>query len=165
MKTLCIIRHAKAAHASPLESDHDRPLDDRGKSDAALAGVQLFMRGLLPDGMLASSARRTRDTASILARELSFPEEAIQLSDELYNASPAAMREALAALDAGARTVFLVGHNPEISLLGEELTGHALGSLPTCGIVCVDLAIDGWEELHRTRTGMLRFLEVPGTFR
>lgn len=165
MKTLCIIRHAKASHAEPLQPDRDRPLAERGKSDAALMGMRLLIRGLLPDMILASSARRTSSTAAIIARELSCSEEKLLLSDELYDGSPHSFRRALAELPDDVRIAFLVGHNPEVTQFSEQLSGRVLGSLPTCSVVCVDLEIARWEELNHTGEGTLRFLDMPRTFR
>jgi phosphohistidine phosphatase len=165
MKTLCIIRHAKASHAEPLQPDRDRPLAERGKSDAALMGMRLLIRGLLPDMILASSAQRTRSTAAIIARELALPEEKLLLSDELYDGSPHAFRSTLAELPDDVRVAFLVGHNPEVTQFSEQLSGRVLGALPTCSVVCVDLEIAHWEEMHHVREATLRFLEMPRTFR
>ena len=38
MKTLLILRHAKAAPKGPNISDHDRPLDELGEADPHLMG-------------------------------------------------------------------------------------------------------------------------------
>jgi phosphohistidine phosphatase len=38
MKTLLILRHAKAVSKDPSLSDHDRPLDNLGENDALHMG-------------------------------------------------------------------------------------------------------------------------------
>jgi phosphohistidine phosphatase len=164
MKTLCIIRHAKASHGEPLQPDHDRPLEDRGRSDAAVMGRMLRERGLLPDTILSSTAARAKTTAAILARELER-EDRVLLLDDLYDASPRVYRRALAELPGDAGTAFLVGHNPELTAFCEEMTARRFGSIPTCGIVCIDLPCLQWDELNRGQTGSLRFLEAPKQFR
>lgn len=60
-RTLILLRHAKAQHPAGLP-DLDRPLTDRGHADATAAGAWLASHGYVPDLVLCSPARRTRQT-------------------------------------------------------------------------------------------------------
>ena len=60
MKTLLILRHAKSGWDVPNIADHDRPLTERGKKDAKRIGQLLLERGLVPDQMISSTAKRAR---------------------------------------------------------------------------------------------------------
>ena len=68
MKTIVIARHAKSDWATGL-SDHDRPLNARGKLDAPRMGQALNELGFQPDLIISSSAVRARTTAEIVAKE------------------------------------------------------------------------------------------------
>ena len=46
---LILTRHAKSSWDDPLMSDHDRPLNERGKAAAADLGNWLASRGYVPD--------------------------------------------------------------------------------------------------------------------
>ena len=86
--------------------------------------------GLLPRRILASSARRTEQTARILLEHLQLPREALQLLDSLYNADAATLRAALQSGAAEGSPVLVVAHNPGISelarVLSEDRTSGAL---------------------------------------
>lgn len=67
--------------------DHDRPLSERGRSAAPVMARWLEARDLRPDRVLGSSARRARETATVMHDALpSLPEP--EVSEALYNADP-----------------------------------------------------------------------------
>ncbi len=109
MQRLILFRHAKAERRADSGEDHDRDLTDRGRSDAALMGRLLAARGLVPDRVLVSGAKRTRSTWSAMAG--CFPAAEVVVDEALYNAPAQAL---LAAAQAGpeAGTVMVIAHNP-----------------------------------------------------
>ena len=66
MRRLLLLRHAKSSWADPGVRDHDRPLNDRGRTAAPLVGGYLRAHDLIPDRVLCSSARRTCETLALL---------------------------------------------------------------------------------------------------
>ena len=69
-RELLILRHAKSAWDTPAETDFDRPLNGRGKRDAPRIGAWLMAQALLPDHVIASPARRARQTTRRVCKEL-----------------------------------------------------------------------------------------------
>jgi phosphohistidine phosphatase len=67
MKSVLILRHAKSSWKHPELSDHDRPLNKRGKRDAPIMGRLLKKEDLVPDIIMTSTAIRARSTAEPLA--------------------------------------------------------------------------------------------------
>ena len=61
-RQLFVLRHAKSSWDDPGLDDHDRPLAPRGQRAVKLLGEHLRDRGVEPDQVLCSSARRTRET-------------------------------------------------------------------------------------------------------
>lgn len=154
MRTLLILRHGKAA---PDEggSDAARPLTARGKREAELIGQLLRSDDLAPDRILASNARRARDTAREAASAAHFS-GAIDELDELYLAEPEAYITAVRRNAPDAQRVLLVGHNPGLEALALILTGDPV-ALPTGGLVVCHLPIASFAELTpRVRGKMLR---------
>ena len=152
---MLILRHGKAA---PEEgsSDAARPLTPRGKRDAELMGQLLRTADLVPDRILASSARRTRDTARQAASAAQFSGSVDEL-EELYLAEPEAYITAVRRHAPDAQRVLLVGHNPGLEALALILTGDPV-SLPPAGLVVCSLPIATFAELvPRVRGEMLRF--------
>ena len=86
-KTLLIMRHAKSSWSDDQVSDHERPLTARGKREAELMGRELVRRGLAPDLILTSTAKRARSTAKRVAAQPGIG--AVRTDDDhLYESSP-----------------------------------------------------------------------------
>ena len=156
MRTLLILRHGKAA---PDESGGDaaRPLTARGKREAEQMGRLLLSENLVPDRILASQARRTRETASQAAAATHFS-GAIDELPELYLAEPEAYITAVRQHAPDAQRVLLVGHNPGLEALALILTGDPV-SLPPAGLVVCTLPIGSFAELvPQVRGKMARFV-------
>lgn len=119
-------------------------------------GALLRKDDLVPDRILASSARRTRETAGQAAAAAHFS-GAIDELDELYLADPEAYITAVRRNAPDARRVLVVGHNPGLEALALILTGDPV-ALPPAGLVVCSLPIASFAELvPRVRGEMLRF--------
>ena len=77
-RTLVMIRHAKSSWANPLQSDFERPLNERGQHDAPMMGERLKTLNIMPDLVIASPAKRAKQTAKKIAAALGYEEEKIQ---------------------------------------------------------------------------------------
>ena len=64
--SLLIMRHAKSSWKFDDLSDHDRPLNGRGRRAAKAVGQVLRARSLFPKTLWSSDSTRTRETASYL---------------------------------------------------------------------------------------------------
>lgn len=133
-RTLYLVRHAKSSWKTSLP-DRQRPLNQRGLRDAPAMGRRLAARKVLPDLLLCSPAIRARETAELMATTLGFPQQSIQLAEELYLASPTQWLRVIEALPDQRRTVMLVGHNPGITEVARELAHREVQDLPTCAVV------------------------------
>lgn len=146
---LILIRHAKSSWDDPLHSDHDRPLNARGRDAADRVGIWLAAQGHLPQAALVSSARRTCETWERIAQHLPQP-PAPRILPALYAAQPAVMLRALR--DAPAPTVALLGHNPGIAAFAALLLRHPpdhprFADYPTAATLVAEFAIDDWAAL------------------
>lgn len=145
MKTLLILRHAKSSWKDDELPDHDRPLNKRGKQDAPRMGKLLRDEDLIPDLILSSDAERARATAELVVEECHYEGEITYLRD-LYAAEAEAYLEALAQLGGESPRVMVVGHNPGLEELVQDLTGE-YQPLPTAALAQVALPLDHWSEL------------------
>src|SRR5256885_11301651 len=91
MKRLTLMRHADARWNDPAITDLERPLNRRGTAAAEVMARRLLDLELIPDLLLASPARRTHQTADIVARELSLPAGRVRREEALYLASASDM--------------------------------------------------------------------------
>jgi phosphohistidine phosphatase len=160
MKNLLLIRHAKSCWDDPSLSDRERPLNKRGKRDAPGLGKLLKERGLHPDLILSSPAKRALKTAKLIAEELGYPKKQIEVREDIYGQGLDALVELIGELDDGLKKVFLIGHNPELTDLANRLSGAGIHSVPTCGIVSVEFSSPSWRECA-LKGGRLALFERP----
>ena len=121
-RRIVLFRHAKADW--PQVPDHERPLADRGRKDAAVAGLKLADTGIPIDLALCSTAVRTRETWKLAVQE--FPHRPKTVYEErLYEASPGELIAVLNETPDDAQNVVLIGHNPGVHGLAEILAGQA----------------------------------------
>jgi phosphohistidine phosphatase len=159
MKTVIIMRHAKSSWKEAGMADHDRPLNRRGNAAAAQMAELLRSTGPLPDLVLSSTALRASSTARKMAAVTAGDPDP-RLLPELYLAGPDAYLQALRHHAASANCVMVVGHNPGLEQLLDQLT-DVEQSLPTAAIAVVALPIDDWQELTSQTRGQLQQLWRP----
>jgi phosphohistidine phosphatase SixA len=139
MRELILLRHAHAEPAVAGQDDIDRPLSREGLAEAEAAGKWLKEHGYLPDRVITSPARRTRETLEQVLLALGYVE---QLQDpRVYEATPGTLMQVADEHRAHAR-VLLVGHNPGLeqtaALLASGQSGDFRG-LPAGGIAVLRL--------------------------
>ncbi|MFN2222735.1 MAG: SixA phosphatase family protein [Candidatus Promineifilaceae bacterium] len=154
------MRHAKSSWADASLSDHDRPLKNRGRYDAPRMGTLLYKEGLTPEVIITSSARRAVETAKMVAAESEY-EGQIVVSEELYHGDPESYLTAAREHGESHGIIMLVGHNPGVEDLVEQLTG-AWQRMPTSALVQVSLDIQTWSLLQDDATGQLVNMWLPG---
>jgi phosphohistidine phosphatase len=115
---LIVLRHAKSAW--PEVADQERPLAARGRRDAPAAGRWLRDAGLVPDLVLCSPARRTRETWDLVAPFLAAPAP-VRFEPRIYGADTDDLLGLLRDVPEAVRTLLLVGHNPGVQELSLAL--------------------------------------------
>ncbi|MER5434851.1 histidine phosphatase family protein [Streptomyces sp. NPDC002588] len=121
-RRIVLFRHAKADW--PQVNDHDRPLADRGRKDAAVAGRELTSTGIPFDLALCSTAVRTRETWKLAVQELPHRPKTVY-EERIYEASTGELIALLNETPDDAHNILLIGHNPGIQGLAEILAGEA----------------------------------------
>lgn len=149
-RILTLIRHAKSSWDDASMSDFDRPLNDRGQRDAPIMARRLAERGEYPDHFLASSARRARETALVLAQGTGFPESDIRFERNLYLADTQRLLNTIRTLPDPAREVWLVGHNPDLTELANLLAGPHTDNLPTCAVFRMAFNSSSWKDIQES---------------
>lgn len=146
-RTLVMIRHAKSSWANPLQSDFERPLNERGKLDAPMMGERLKKHNLAPDLIISSTAKRAKATAKKIATAFDYDQEKILWLDKLYHCIPSVFEEVIYEVDDKIKTVFIVAHNPGITDFANQLSsGFSIDNVPTCGIVGIKINAEEWNQ-------------------
>ncbi len=142
--TLVLLRHSKADRPSGVP-DPQRPLTDRGRSDAAAAGSWLAEHRYLPDVVLCSPSRRTRETWFGVA--VGLPEAAeVHYADEIYSGGPEDVIDLLRKQPENVGTALVIGHNPTLEELARLLDPDGAQRLRTSGLSVHEVPA-GWAGL------------------
>lgn len=158
VKVLYLFRHAKSSWDDPYLDDFARPLSKRGQKSAPLMGQVMKERGVRPEVILCSPARRTEQTAALALKSARIKADPV-FDSRVYLASAATLLNILAELDDDLNSVLLIGHNPGMSDLLELLTG-VTDQFPTAALAAISLNTERWPELKQ-RCGRLEWILRP----
>jgi phosphohistidine phosphatase len=142
MKTLYLLRHAKAADG---DSDFERGLSAQGENDAERMGCALKEKGIKPGVICSSSARRARRTLEILLPHLGIEMDKARFDDELYLATAGTLAELLANLDDSHDSALICGHNPALENLADFYLGAVTEKFPPCACREIRFNTDSWD--------------------
>jgi len=165
-KTLYLVRHAKSSWTGAYRHDRERPLNQRGHRNALDMGKRMAAQGHHPDLIISSPANRAVSTARHIAEQLAYKTSAIVENETLYLSGVESMQRVLENLDDRYEKVMMVGHNPDMTDLVNELGHKRVTHMPTCAVAVIDFGIATWADLSSSR-GELRgydFPKGPGNF-
>lgn len=147
-KRLIIMRHAKSSWTSGAPSDHQRPLNKRGRRAAPLVGARLRDLGWIPDLVIASDSQRTRETWRYMQAELPDTVE-VRFSSAFYHGGLAEITSACTPLGANVSTLLVLGHNPGWEEAVAKLSGR-WARMTTANAALLQSATDDWAKAIRT---------------
>ena len=145
MKTLLFMRHAKSDWGKPEVSDHDRPLNERGKRVAPAMGAYLAVHGLVPQMVIVSTARRAQETLEMMMPLWPVRPEVFS-ERPLYMATSRAFFQSIAIVPQHIERVLVVGHNPGMTALAAMFDRSAT-HFPTAAILRVQSKLDDWMKI------------------
>ncbi len=156
---LLLLRHAKSSHAGAGD-DFDRPLARRGREAAPRLGAWMAAQGIRPDRVVASPARRARETADLVLAALGPDGPEVRLDDRVYEASLSDLVEVLRDQPRTAHRVLLVGHNPGLDDLllwlsrDDPLRTDDGKLITTCALARLRVPV-GWPDLAPGAGGLV----------
>ena len=157
-----MIRHAKSSWANPLQSDFERPLNDRGMRDAPIMAEKLKKLGIIPDLIIASTAKRAKQTAKKIAKELGYDPDNIKWEEKLYHCIPSVFDEVIYEVGDAIKTIFIVAHNPGITGFVNQLSpDFSIDNMPTCAVVAAHVNAKDWNTYAIAERKVFLF-EYPG---
>lgn len=164
-RQLILMRHAKSAWDTDAASDFDRPLAKRGRRDAPKMGAWLASQDLRPDFIMASPARRARQTAKRVCKAMDIPPARIYWAAEIYEAAPEGLMDLLQRVPEDATRALLIGHNPALEALLRRLCAPPpvppVGAklMPTGAAAVLEFQSD-WRSVRRGQA-QLKLLQHP----
>jgi phosphohistidine phosphatase len=157
LKTLFIIRHAKSDQ-NFWGNDFERPLNERGRSDAPVMAKKLLDKKYKPEALVSSPAVRAKQTAGAFAEIFKMPPDSIIFISALYHAPKDVFYETVAALPVHLNAVAIFSHNPGITYFVNSLnSGTRIDNMPTCGIFAVSADVTNWAGFSKAKKEFLFF--------
>jgi phosphohistidine phosphatase len=157
------MRHAKSSWEHSSLKDFDRPLAERGLSDAPLMGRFVNKTGYKPGFVISSPAQRAKETTQLFAEAAIIDEQQITWNEDLYFGSVGDYISAIKQVDDKIERLLLVGHNP----LMEQAAGILAGSehrtairMPTAALVCLESFTESWQYIA-PGTCQLKWMMIP----
>lgn len=153
MNVLYVLRHAKSSWVDSGLTDHDRPLAPRGRRATTRLADHVRRRGIEPDLVLCSSARRAVETLDGIRGALRATR--VMVEKTLYGASAAELLARLGRVEDDVHSVMLIGHNPGLQDLVVTLVGDGddeailavRRKLPTGTLVTLSFPALAWNRL------------------
>lgn len=161
-RELLLLRHGHAVPHGSVEPDFDRPLDARGKADTVWIARWAVDAGAVPDLVVASPARRARETAEGFCREAGLSTDDIRWRERIYDSRVSDLLAVLAEVPDEPRRVMLVGHNPGFELV-TGLLAHAdphRVRLATATLARIRMPAD-WSEPNAGDGEMIEVVKPP----
>lgn len=168
-RTLTLLRHAKSSWKDPGLSDIERPLTKRGRRAADAMAPRLVQHGASFHCILASPARRSRETIARMLLALPAQDAQLTFDQGLYTFERDGLLQWIRQLDdliaPEIDEVMLVGHNPALQealhwLIGEGFTGEAPAEFPTCAAAQITLHVPRWSKI-KEGCAQLMWVLVP----
>ncbi|NGY06120.1 SixA phosphatase family protein [Solimonas terrae] len=157
MRHLTIVRHAKSSWDSPDLSDFERPLNERGRRDAARMAMWTRRAIGVPDRIVTSPALRAITTARVFADAMGIAHDHLLIQARIYEASLSTLLRLLRGFDDETPHIMLFGHNPGLSELAGALAHCPFDGLPTCAVVHLELPDKRWEDVAEGGGELLRY--------
>jgi phosphohistidine phosphatase len=149
MKTIYLVRHAKASRDEKGIHDWERPLTASGIYRAQKVAKKLYDKKILPVRMISSHAFRSLNTALVFAINMRYPVSAIEISSSLYEKKDSDILDMLKQQNDSIASIMLFGHNPSISDLCKRLTKKKNKELPTSAVTCIQFKTAKWSGLGK----------------
>lgn len=161
MKTLYLLRHAKAGFDLSGQADAERTLSHGGKQDATKLAYKLKGRNEAIQLVYCSPALRTRQTLELLREVDGIGHTAQYIMPELYQATEATVLGIIQNTPAEVNSVMVIGHNPSMTQLTNLLAQEVrLDHLPTCGLLVIQFQTKDWANIT-AGAGKVVWLDFP----
>ncbi len=136
MKKIFLVRHGKSSWKDILLKDIDRPLNKRGKKDVPFMAELLKKKGIQPDIIISSPAKRAERTAKVFADKLGIEE--VVFDSTIYEGEVSDILSIIQKYIKDYDNIFIFGHNPVLTDTANELIEAPIENIPTSGVVEID---------------------------
>ncbi len=146
MKTLILVRHAKADQKAKVKKERSRPISKKGARLAKYTGDEIRARMTRPQFILASPVKKATQTVDLITHEIKFQGK-IKKHESLYMAEADDLLKLVRKLPEDIDCALIVGHNPGLESLIPLLTQEII-ALPHAGMASISLPVERWKDVR-----------------
>ena len=151
MKTLYLIRHAKSSWEFNVD-DHQRPLNERGLTDAPKMGAYIREKIEFPQRIISSDAVRAKTTALLYLKELGIPEEELELENKLYDFTGNKLDTVIKSCDDSIDRLMVFGHNHALTYWVNRYGDLEIENISTAAFTAIRFETDHWSDISAGET-------------
>ncbi len=145
MKHIYLLRHAKSSWKDLRLTDHERPLNPRGRRDAPRMASHIKKLNIEISEIYSSTSRRTRETIVPFIETQGLESSNVHYEQDLYHGSPPDYEYIIQNLGQNKDHVMLVGHNPGITTIADQCSKRYIDNVPTGGFLILQADINDWQ--------------------
>ena len=109
LSKLILMRHAKSSWKYPELTDHERPLNKRGRKASVKIAKELIRLDWIPDKLYSSDSARTKETWKRMAKHIQQVD--VEYSRKFYHSKPKKIMKNIPD-ELNYETIMILGHNP-----------------------------------------------------
>ena len=148
MKRLILIRHAKSSWDNNV-SDLNRPLSNKGYSDAQIMSGIYNNLNINVDNIFSSPALRTQQTAEIFFKKINAENiNNYNIDSTLYDFIGNGVEKFIKNLDNSLQSVMIFTHNNSCNNILSKFSNIKGLLVPTCGILIFEFDVSLWENIN-----------------
>ena len=121
MTRLILMRHAKSSWKYPELTDHERPLNKRGRKASVKIAKELIRLDWIPDKLYSSDSARTKETWKRMAKHIQQVD--VEYSRKFYHSKPKKIMKNIPD-EVNQETIMILSHNPGCADFLEHLCGE-----------------------------------------
>lgn len=160
MKKIHLIRHAKSSWENGSLADIDRPLNERGISTCHFMAQHIDNAGCCFDNVFCSPAVRAQSTIELISKGITDTNIKWKIDEVLYTFDSGHLFTWLRSVDESISELLIIGHNPALTDLCNELSNSNIQNIPTCGYVqLVAHQNCHWQEISEASFELTTFLK------
>jgi phosphohistidine phosphatase len=161
MKTIFLVRHAKAVKRDKGIPDFERQLVEKGRKRSIDMANRLIHEGIKPSLFISSPASRAIETAHVFAEVLDYDIQKILIKDVLYDGyTPGAFLDMVQKIDEQYDSIMIFGHNPTLTDFASLLAEDFNQNMPKTAVAGIKYDIDTWRNVIPGE-GRLIFYDYP----
>ena len=167
LKTLHLLRHAKATDIKPQGTDFERSLSKRGKAASKAVANHLVAEGFSVERVYCSPSQRTKETYYLIQDSLGGAK--VSFKEKLYLIDAGELLNLISGLSNSISSALFIGHNPSLHMIALRLTYDAINEelsnlalmttkFPTGALCSLRFDTDDWQTVKRGRGILTAFV-------